>query len=548
MPTPHAPRPHHPPPAGVPVESDDSLAARLRGSTDGEAAHSVALLIARHWQPAHDYAAICLASAAPIAGMVTTAAVHQVLDRLTLGEEGTALRPRLLVAVRDTVRHWAAEDRMSGVLPQWRGPTGGRGLRAPVPPAPEHGRLARRAFELLPADARCLLWHTQVEAEPVTVPAGLLGVDVETASALCRQARESFHEGCVRAHREFAPSDDCRFHNRLLDVPIRRGGTLLPDVRRHLADCRYCREAAEELGRIERDMDALLAEAVLGWGARRYLDSRPGRTQPGPTGESAARHGGGRRSGGGRRRLLSPAPSPGRRIPGGLRTPWTLSAGFGLVSAGLLATVLGVGGWPPGGTAPAAPAGVTGAAGTAPGGELPAPPTGRTVPPGAVGTPTAAEPARLRNVGAGLCLGVRGEPRPGAAATLAVCSSAWTQRWWLEKDGLLRSAADPGLCLDAYADAGVVVLGGCADAEAPRSRDVRYDLTTRGEVLSRRYQGLALASTAPGPDADVVVTARDGSAAQRWVTDPVPAAPEALSSAGTPAPRARPVDLPERTA
>ncbi|MGV9252750.1 RICIN domain-containing protein [Streptomyces sp. NPDC003697] len=546
MPTPHPPRPPYPPPVGVPAESDDSLAARLRGSTDGEVAHSVALLIARHWQPAHDYAVICLASAGPVAAMVTTAAVHQVLDRLTLGEEGVALRPRLLLAVRDTVRQWAAEDRISGVLPQLRKPAGGRGMRGAVSLTPEHGRLARRAFEVLPSDARCLLWHTEVEAEPVTVPAGLLGMDPGTASAVCGQARERFHEGCVRAHREFAPSDDCRFHNRLLDVPIRRGGTLPPDVRRHLADCRYCREAAEQLGRIDGDLGALLAEAVLGWGARRYLDSRPGRARPGARGRSTAPPAGGRRFGGGRHRLLSPAPSPGRRVPGGPRTPRTL-AGVGLVSAGLLATVLGAGVWPPG-DGPAAPggsAGATGTRGTAPGGRPSVPPAGSA---GGTGTPTAGERTRLRNAGADLCLDVRGEPRPGAAATLAVCSSAWTQRWSLEKDGLLRSAADPGLCLDAYADAGVVVLGVCADADTPRDRDVRYDLTTRGEVLSRRYGGLALTPTTPDPDADVVVTPRDGSDAQRWMTDPGPAAPGALSGAGTDGPRARPVDLSERTA
>lgn len=98
-------------------ESDDDLGAGLRGRPDGEAAQSAALLMARHWQPVHEYAVICLASRSEVASMVTAAAFHQVLDRLALGEPATALRPRLLVRARDTVREWSAEDRISGVLP-----------------------------------------------------------------------------------------------------------------------------------------------------------------------------------------------------------------------------------------------------------------------------------------------------------------------------------------------------------------------------------------------------------------------------------------------
>ncbi|CAM5338495.1 hypothetical protein SALBM311S_08115 [Streptomyces alboniger] len=116
-----------------------------------------------------------------------------------------------------------------------------------------------------------------MEAEPISVPAALLGVDATTVTTALEQAREEFRTGCVRAHRELAPTRECRFYNRLLDVPIRRGGGLLPDVQRHLAACRYCRHAAEQLSHFDGGLEVLLAETVLGWGARRYLDSRPGR-------------------------------------------------------------------------------------------------------------------------------------------------------------------------------------------------------------------------------------------------------------------------------
>ncbi|WP_073952053.1 RICIN domain-containing protein [Streptomyces kebangsaanensis] len=546
MPTPHPARPSYPPPGGAPGESDEALAARLAGSSDAEVAHCVALLIARHWQPVHEYAVICLASSAPIASMVTSAAFHQVFDRLTLGEPGAALRPRLLVTVRDTVRLWAAEDRVTGVLPELRKPAGGRGMRNAVTLTPENRRLAQRSFEGLFPAARCLLWHTEVEAEPLGVPAGLLGVDLETAALTLEQAREKFREGCVRAHRELAPTDGCRFYNRLLDVPIRRGGDLLPDVRRHLDDCRYCRDAAEQLGLVESGLGELLAEAVLGWGAGRYLASRPDRAQQAPRTRGSGRHGGGR-SAGGRRRLLPRTPASGRRVPGLPRPSRALRTGLGLASAGLLATVLGVSLWSGGGgTAPAASTDVTGAGNDLPGADSPAPTAGSATP-GAAGLPPATGQTRLRNVSVGLCLAVRGEPKAGAAAELAECSEAWNQQWSLEEDGLLRSVGDPGLCLDSHADAGVVVLGTCAEPGTGRGPDVRYDTGSQGELLPRREKGLALAPASTQVGADVVVKVRDGSTAQRWAADSPSESPGSLSIAGTHTPPVRQVDLPDST-
>ena len=259
-----------------PGDSDRDLITRLSDEDGGH--HAVALLLTRHWRAAYDYAAICLASAGGSASTVATAAFHQVLRRLTGGAVGGALRPQLLVAVRNTVRKWAADEAIAIVLPELRKPNGGRGLRAVGSLTPEKRQLTDRAFQALPGASQCLLWHTEVEAEPITIPAGLLGVDPHTAAAALEQAREQFRAGCVRAHRELAPARECAFYNRLLDVSLRRGGTLMPDVRRHLTQCRYCHDAAEQLRRFESGPDALLAETVLGWGARRYLDSRPGRT------------------------------------------------------------------------------------------------------------------------------------------------------------------------------------------------------------------------------------------------------------------------------
>ncbi|MEV0634912.1 ricin-type beta-trefoil lectin domain protein [Streptomyces sp. NPDC050619] len=542
MPTPHPPRPPYPPAGGVPEESDESLGAALSGSPDTEVASSVALLMARHWRPVHEYAVICLASPDETASMVTAAAFHQVFDRLTVGETAVALRPRLLLTVRDTVRQWSAEERISGVLPGLGKPAGGRGMRATKSVTPENRKLAERSFHSLPGLARCLLWHVEVEGEPIAIPAALLGMDTRIASAALEQAREKFREGCVHAHRELAPTKDCRFYNRLLDVPIRRGGVLLPDVQQHLGECRHCRNAAEQLSHFEGGLGVLLAESVLGWGARRYLDRRPGRDRQEPRTRGSARHGGGRR------RLLGAIPAPGRRTPGGLRSSRALLTGVGLASAGLLATVLVASLWSDDdGVDPAASTSASGGVGAAPGTGSQVPPAA-SAPPGTAQLPAVPGRTRLRNAAADLCLAIDGEPKAGAGTELAACSSAAGQQWSYENDGLLRSVADHDLCLDSHVDAGVVVLGTCAAEKAKRGDDMRYDLTVQGELLPRWDEQLALTSTTEDPGADIVVKVRDGSAQQRWLADPLStASPGSLSDTGTATPSARPVELSDRT-
>ncbi len=530
MHTPHPPHPPYPPGSGAaPEESDESLAALLRSQPESELTHSVALLLARHWQPTHDYAVICLASSANVASMVTAAAFQQVLARLRRAGSAAALRPQFLVAVRDIIKLWSAQDRISEVLPDLRKPAGGRGMRVTKSMTPENRKLAERSFQALPGLAQCVLWHTEVEAEHISVPAGLLGMDADTAALTLEQAREKFREGCVRAHRELAPNKECRHYNRLLDVPIRRGGALLPDVRQHLLACRFCRYAAEQLSHFEGGLGGLLAEGVLGWGGRRYLESRPSR---GHSGVRATRYGGRRQGSGGRSRPLRRlAAGQGRHSSSGPRRSKLLLTGAGLVSAALLAAVLvaGLGSGDDKGTGPSATVGASGS--LAPGGQ--APPARSSAPPGSAGLPIGPVRTRLRNLAADLCLDIKGgTAKAGVGAVLDTCSAAGTQKWTYEKDGLLRSAADPGLCLDSHADAGVIVLGRCVGASAERGDDVRYDLTVQGELLPRRQAGLAVAPSSNEADADAVVKIRDGSDAQRWLTDATAATPESLSIAG----------------
>ncbi|MFH8388802.1 RICIN domain-containing protein [Streptomyces sp. NPDC018036] len=676
MRTPHPPLPDRPP-GGYFGESDEELAALLRGGAEADTTRPVALLTARHWRPAYDYAVICLATSSQVASMVAEASFHHVLDGLGEGEHALALRPELLVTVRDTVRTWAADDRICEALPALRKPAGGRGMRAAKSMTAENRKLAEYAFLGLPGAARCLLWHTEVEAESLSVPAGLLGLDAESAAAAWEQAREQFRQACLRAHMELAPTRECRFHNRLLDVPIRRGGALLPEVRQHLSVCSYCRHAAAQLAYFEGELGLLIAESVLGWGARRYFDSRRARGRqalrarsvsafagrrrrggerprrsgrllgggraadrdlPGPDGPSAdeprrdtggtpagrarpvtgerladsghladaghlagsghsraedrfegaerfgdaghpqepglpggpghpgdlghtggeARFGGderlggaghpgdpgfsgseghtrseGRSDGDGRSDGGAGPVDRGRAGTGGRRRPQALFASTGRraakpaegsqqvlvtgagLSAALLATVLAVSLWPnEDGGDPAAAIGASSSRTLSPTQDAQVPPVNSTRPP-AAGVPT-----RLRNADAGLCLDVRDSRAvEGAEATLDACSSARTQEWAYERDGLLRSVAAPALCLDARADDGVLLLSRCAQDDAKQRENLRYDFTDEGELLSRGRDGLAVAPASEDSGADIVVKVRDYSEIQRWRTE-----------------------------
>lgn len=510
MQSPYPPRPPFAPlPGPHPGESDRNLVAQLGDKAAGTRA--VALLLARHWRATSEYAAICLATDDSSAPMVATAAFHQVLGgRVT----GGALRPQLLVAVREMVKAWAAEERIAALLPELRKPTGARGLRAARPGTPERRKLAERAFGTLSGASQCLLWHTEVEAEPISVPAGLLGVDELTASAALDQAREQFRQGCARAHKELAPTAECRHYNRLLDVPIRRGGGLLPDVQRHLMTCRYCRFAAEQLSHFDGGLEVLLAETVLGWGARRYLDSRPGRTTPDAHAHARAQARAARRPGGRHR------PTPEGRLSFPRRHPKAALVGVGLTSLALLATVLVSKGWTEGGNTPG-PHATWGA------------PSGSSTHPSPVGAPSSdgsagsastagadgtgvVQQGVLRSLGSGLCLGIPGDRvRSGTAVTMAACSNAVSQQWSYDQDGLLRSLTDPGLCLATDTTARTVTLGGCL----VHAGEVHYDLTVRGEFLLRWSQELAVTPTGGKAGSRVVVADRDGSARQRWALE-----------------------------
>ncbi|MEU6344529.1 ricin-type beta-trefoil lectin domain protein [Streptomyces sp. NPDC046977] len=498
---------------------DEALSVELRNFSGKPAVHQpFEELLARHWRPVFEYAELCAVSG-HTAGILASAAFTRVfVDTLRLTGPSAAWRPELLVTVHRIAEEWATDRRRASLH---------RGLRLrgdqtdPRLAVPDNRRLVHRAFQRLPEPARCLLWHVEVDAETVAVPAALLGVGQEKAAGQLELARTRFREACVQAHRDLAPYESCLQFSRLLDISVHRGGAgLVPDLQRHIAKCDHCRYAAEQLDHSGDRLGTLIAEAVLVWEARTYLDSRPARraardndAAAAAGGPSGPRHGGRRRKAGG---LL-------RRRPGAAGAT-ALGVGGAVL---LVSAVAGLSGLlSDGGTDDRASAGVF------PGASFPASaslsaPASPSAPARAPGSGTVtADPVpggglrgRLRNQGSDLCVDLTGRGTAlGTTARTAVCGSGATQFWTYERDGLLRSVAEPSYCLNSHRGA-ALELGLCTASFVTGAEDVRYDLTLTGDLVPRWNQQLAVAPDGAEQGAGVVLAPRDSRSAQRWSLD-----------------------------
>ncbi|WP_181449761.1 RICIN domain-containing protein [Streptomyces cyaneus] len=583
--------------------TDAQLSAELKKWTGATPAlHPVGELLDRHWEAGFAYARLCTADARS-AGMLTTAAFTRLFGE-TLRQTGptAAWRPQLLVTVRHIAAEWGTDRRQELLHPELRTePGSGERVSARLLP-PADRRLLSGAFQRLPQSARCLLWHSEVEAEPLAIPAGLLGLDEEDARVELGRAHERLREECLQLHRELAPEQECRRYLRMLDVTYRRGGVDVdPDLREHLDRCAHCSDTAGQLHFFNAGLGVALAEAVLGWGARAYLESRaiqaenPAEAEaaPAPTaaiagesffaesgafppaGDAATRADEGRAPAAENFASEGEAPTPAPRV--------SAPAGRPFSTADVVASPAQTG---PRRTRRTArrTARRTDAATTAPGPGTPRGCSGRAALKAArraarrrnltaavaavsalvvlplviwsvVGsdegsTPTArdrpseapdsntgsatsnpswagaAEAAkgdlrgRLYNIGSGLCVGiVGGKAAKNAETELATCSSAAGQQWSYETDGLLRSGADPGLCLDSHLGYSVR-LAPCTGGSDSETKNVRYDFTLQGTLVPRFNQELALSPAATdGSGALVLKTRDDEGEAQHWVID-----------------------------
>ncbi|MET9081357.1 RICIN domain-containing protein [Streptomyces sp. NPDC004237] len=501
--------------------TDEQLSAELKQWTGtAPALHPVGELLDRHWEAAFAYARLCTDGTRG-AGMLTTAAFTRLFgESLRQAGPTAAWRPQLLVTVRRIAAEWDNDGRGELLHPELRAGKGERAASRLLPPA--NRRLLSRAFQRLTQSSRAVLWHTEVESEPLSTPAGLLGLDEQDARVELRRARERLREECLQVHRELAHEDECQRYVRMIDVTFRRGGIDVDrDLQQHLNTCKHCRYTAEQLQQFNGGLGLALAEAVLGWGARAYLEYRVGLAQE-PAEHRAAPAGGllggeafaPTAAGPGKDLEVHPAASrrakqrAARRVR---RRNLTVAVGTvsGLVVLPLvLWSVLGSGDG--GGSSATAKPSATPGAGRSTSG------------PSWIGTSQTTQGTlrgRLHNIASGLCIGVVGKKaEKGAETELAECSSVASQQWTYESDGVLRNGADPGLCLDSHLGYSVQ-LAPCTSATGSAGRSIRYDFTLQGALVPRWDQDLALAPAATDGGGALVVKTRATVAAQRWVMD-----------------------------
>ncbi|MEU4929852.1 ricin-type beta-trefoil lectin domain protein [Streptomyces yokosukanensis] len=519
--------------------SDEQLSAELKKWTGGTPAlHPVGELLDRHWEAAFAYARLCT-DGTRAAGMLTTAAFTRLFGQ-SLRQSGptAAWRPQVLVAVRRIAAEWDTDGRRDLLHPRLRSGDAGERAAARLLPPPGRRQLSR-AFQRVPQTSRAVLWHTEVEAEPLAVPAALLGLDEGDARVELSRARERLREECLQVHRELAPEAECRRYLRMLDVTFRRGGADIdPDLRGHLAGCGHCSRTADQLAAFGAGLGLALAEAVLGWGARAYLESRASRAEPSaepaphaptaasppgeaaPTAETPYRRGSGlftrrTRSAGANgadpAETVAPGRSP-RRAARARRTARRRHLALVVATVSTLVVVPLVLWSALGSGDGAAPAGR--------GASSPTPGKG-TRSASWAGAGKAAQGAvrgRLHHLASGLCIDVVGKKAvEGAETELAPCSATPSQQWTYETDGRLRSSAAPDLCLDSHLGYSVR-LAPCS-ATGTAARDIRYDFTLQGALIPRWNQDLALTPAATDGSGALVLKNRTTGDTQRWTVD-----------------------------
>lgn len=495
--------------------SDGELSAELQKWTGSASAlHPVGELLDRHWAAAFAYARLCT-DGTRAAGMLTTAAFTRLFgESLRQAGPSAAWRPQLLVTVRRIAAEWDTDGRQELLHPALRpDPASGERAAARLLPAPGR-RLLARAFQRLPQPSRAVLWHTEVEGEPLAVPAALLGLDEESTAVELGRARDRLREECLQTHRELAPDAECGRYLRMLDVTFRRGGGLAmdPDLRGHLDSCGHCARTADQLARFNDGLALALAEAVLGWGAAAYLAARADDSAAPPVPVPPL-------PGGGEEFVPPLAPAEADRAPVG-RTAHraarrvkrrNVSLAVAAVSA-LIALPLVL--WSVLGSddGPATAHRAT---------PSPAPDTSKPAPQpswaGADGNRPTVK-GRLHNVASGRCVAIVGKKAvEGAETEVVTCSSDPGQRWRYEADGRLRSDAAPALCLDSRLGYSVR-LAPCS-ATGTDGRFIRYDFTLQGTLVPRWNQNLALTPAATDGSGALVLKNRAETAVQRWVVD-----------------------------
>ncbi|MFR9796826.1 cellulose binding domain-containing protein [Streptomyces sp. MS06] len=236
------------------------------------------------WDAVLCYAGLCAAGPADARQLAREAfafGMRQARDAGSAIRRGPGRRaarlppiPLLLTAVRLTAADWEAEGlggRLDAGLRGWLHSDRASRHSGPSPRRPP---ALRGLHALTEADAE-LLWLAEVEALPPRAVARRLGLAPAAAAQETERVRSAFRDRCRRNHLEAQLDAACRSYARLLDAVLRDPAADAPeDLARHLASCAHCAETADCLRPDGGGVPAALADGVIGWGGRAYLERR----------------------------------------------------------------------------------------------------------------------------------------------------------------------------------------------------------------------------------------------------------------------------------
>ncbi|MEH0419242.1 RICIN domain-containing protein [Streptomyces sp. B21-083] len=505
---------------GVYAGASDARLTELLRTNSPTAYPALRELRGRHRASVLAYARLCTVSDSTARQLAAQAFTEAARDTARGTEPSVPWRHQLLLLTTGLAATWATDERAAGldaslllVLS-----TAGGGW----PPPPMLG-----PFQSLPARTRGLIWYGIVERESEDRTAALLGLTPEDVTYETQAALQTLAQACLRSRLAISDDPRCQDFRRLIEESVRpvnpRHST---DLNSHMVICPHCSGAYEELSALRDHPRTALGEGLLPWCGPAYARDAPTVT---------------------RANAATPEPSwlwsPARRS----RRRFVLaSAALGVTLVPLLIVLLSSGDSspnqrggpeaPPLSAVPSGPGAAAPSASAATGSPSP-PPTSRpptTPTPTARPTPTAdvtpsptstsvfrapgASYAQVVNVASGRCLDIRdGVTEKGTDVVTAPCSvSADSQRWRVDADlGLLRSAADTGLCLDTRGDVDKGVgIWECASVDSDDNGDnLRFTVDDDGVIRP----AIAIA-TALSPDVDggLTLAPLSGGSGQRW--------------------------------
>ncbi|GLI00437.1 sigma-70 family RNA polymerase sigma factor [Phytohabitans aurantiacus] len=312
--------------------SDPELIAAVRaGAHDAFEA-----LYRRHFEPARRVARALARDPAEVDDLVAEAFAKLFGTLRDGGGPDVAFRPYLVTTIRRLFYDSQRRARRENV-------TDDPAIHAPGVPFDdtaerklEHALVAR-AFTKLPERWRTVLWHTEVEGDPPSAVAPLMGLTPNGVAAMAYRARERLRENYLREHIATEPADECRWAIERLGAHV-RGGLSRRENRRvgeHLSGCGPCHLLFVELDEVNSALRLILVPVLLGIPAAAYLGTAGTTAAAAALGTTAATGAGAAGAGFG---------AAGAGTGAGAAGTGAAGAGFGAGGAGTGAGSAGAGG------------------------------------------------------------------------------------------------------------------------------------------------------------------------------------------------------------